>query len=387
VSQDVQALLNEVCEQVAAKVDRERIQTARRRHANMFEWRDEDYMPILFGTFLPSSLEGVKFNWNEQFYDPAKSLFIQMLTVHRQVSGPSDAVPGVRADTGVINCMTIFGAGYQVPEHTKPVIDRYVPKEQLAEFEVPDDISEMGVMPRVREHMEHHLAVLRKWGLDDVVSVYHCDQQGPFDIAAGCRGHEVFLDFYEDPDFLHALLEKATDVYIKVTKFCKALNGEGDGPGNAVGKWMNRGATRMCGDTDILLSPDLYKTFVQPRSARALATLGGGWLHYCGGVTGYNRPEGLHLHELFAHQPDLKGLNWTTAGDWAAEMRKLKELKLVHIGGFPREAGSTLEEHWRRLLSIYDRRCGLILEGAGLREGEEDGAMDLWHRLQDEMFS
>ena len=41
----------------------------------------------------------------------------------------------------------------------------YPSKEALAAFEVPDDLSGLGVLPRMIEHMRHHVAALRERGL------------------------------------------------------------------------------------------------------------------------------------------------------------------------------------------------------------------------------
>jgi len=326
------------------------------------------------------------FNWAEQWHDPDKSLYEQLKGVLSAVAGGSDAVPGVRADMGVINCMTVFGAKYVVPEHTKPVISRYVPKQALRDFQVPQEVSSFGVMPRMIEHMEHHLAVLRDRGLGGLVSVYHCDQQGPFDIAAQARGHEIFVDLYEDADFVHELMAKCTQVYAAVSRLCKRINGEPLDGGNTVGVWMQNGGVRMCGDSDILVGAAQYKEFIQPYQREAFEQFGGGWLHYCGGWKGTGRMEGLHLHELYAEIEGLRGLNWTTGRDWLGEMRRLKNLGLVHIGGVPRNDGESLEEYFRRALSPYDRRCGMIFQHPELKGREADVALEAWHSAQDEIF-
>jgi len=386
VPQDANALLDRICEMVAARIDPRRVADARRRQADMFAWRESDYIPITFGREVEEAKDLPSFDWREQFYDPAKSLYMQMKGVLSSAVSEADNVPGVRADTGVVNCMSIFGAGFDVPAHTKPVVNRPVPKERLAEFEVPEDISALGVMPRMVEHMEHHLAVLRRWGLAELVSVHHCDQQGPFDIAAGARGHEIFVDLYEDPDFVHALMDKCVDVYVKVSRLCKRINGEPLDGGNASGVWLTNGGVRMCGDSDILIGAEMHRQFVAPYEQKALAPFGGGWMHYCGGARGYRRPEGLHLHEVYAGIEGLRGLNWTTAGDWLAELRRLRGLGLVHFGTCDRETGEALEDWFRRVLGAYDRRRGLVFQALGFADGEADRAAEAWRRAQDERF-
>ena len=386
MSRDVKALLDRLCALVAERIRPERILAARRRHADILAGREADSIPMILDRGVPEAKDLPNFNWAEQWHDPAKSLYQQLKdNVLGVVAADGDAVPGVRADTGVINCMTIFGAEYVVPEHTKPVVCRYVPKETLREFQVPDDVSSLGIMPTMVAHMEHHKAALAERGLGDWVNVYHCDQQGPWDIAAQSRGHDIFVDLYDDPQFVHTLMRKAVRIYVAVTKLCKRTSGEPLDSGNAVGYWSESGGVRMCGDSDILIRREQFRQFIQPYEQEALAAFGGGWMHYCGGWPGTGRSEGLHLHDLYAEIEGLRGLNWTTARDWLAEMRRLVDLKLAHLGTLPRQKDESLEEYFRRALSPYDRRAGIIFHPE-LKDGEADRAMDLWHRLQDERF-
>ena len=118
---------------------------------------------------------------------------------------------------------------------------------------------------------------------------------------------------------------------------------------------------------------------------RAFREMGGGWFHYCGGVPGFKRQEGLHLHEVYAGVEGLRGLNWTTAGDWLGEMRRLRDLGLCHVGTLHRDGGETLEDYFRRALSIYPESTGLIFDGPQLRDGEADRAVDTWREVQDQV--
>ncbi len=386
MSQDVKALLDRVCGLIAERIDPQTVDAARRRHADVLAWRETDCLPIRFSVHPPEAADLPRFDWKQQFDDPAKSLYMQLRdTVLPGVCSASDHAHYVRADTGVINCMTVFGAGYVVPEHTKPVVNRYVPKEVLADFEVPADLRPCGVMPRVIEHMEHHRSVLKAHGLSDAIDVTHCDQQGPFDVAAQTRGHEIFTDFYEDPEFAHAMMRKSVQVYVGVTRLCREVSGGPAEGGNAVGVWMDRGGVRMCGDSDILVSPAQFEEFILPYQTQALEQLGGGWLHYCGGVKGFSRPEGLHLHALYTRNPHLRGLNWTTAGDWIGEMRKLAEARVAHIGPLPREQSEPLEAYFRRVLQPYQTRTGLLFD-ADIRPEERAEAVATWGRVQAAVF-
>ncbi|MFW6044936.1 MAG: hypothetical protein ACOCR1_04250 [Planctomycetota bacterium] len=386
MSGDTDELLDRICGLIGDNLDTDRIKTARRRSAEVMAGRETDYLPVSYGAGgLPGEdSDWPRFNWAEQFEDPAKSLYEQLKGVLASVRSGSDALPSVRADTGVINCMTVFGADYEVPEHTKPVITEYVSKDELRQFQVPADVSECGVIPRMVDHMKHHIDALAERGLLEWVDVRHCDQQGPFDIAAQTRGHEIFVDLHADGDFVHELMEKTTDVYVAVSRLCKQINGEPLDGGNVYGVWMRNGGVRMCGDSDVLVSQEHHKEYIAPYQERAFAPFGGGWLHYCGGWEGTGRSEGTHLHESYGSVNGLRGLNWTTAGDWEKEIRKLQELGVVHIGGLPRKSGEPLQDYFRRVLSACSGRKGLIFQNPDLNEDEPGMAMDIWHQVQDE---
>ena len=142
-----------------------------------------------------------------------------------------------------------------------------------------------------------------------MVDVHHCDIQGPFDIACQALGPTIFTEIYDDPEFVHHLMNEATRAYIAVAQLCKTLQGEGETWGNASGFWMKQGGVRVCDDSGILLSRACFEEFVFPYHAKALAPFGGGWLHYCGGVPGGGRAEGVHLHDMYCRIPGLRGLN------------------------------------------------------------------------------
>jgi hypothetical protein len=387
VAENSGELLKRVLDLAARTLNDPRLAQARRRQADTFAWRESDYIPIVFAAPI-EALEGLpEFDWAEQFADPAASLYMQVKTNLLPLAASGcDYVPAVRADTGVINGPTILGAPYATPAHTKPVVTAHVPKEALDRFEVPDDVRPLGVMPVMVRHTRHHLEALARAGLGGRIGVHHCDLQGPFDIAAQARGHdEIFLDLYTDAEFVRRLMEKCTSVYIKMARLSKQLAGDPPASGHANEYWMERGSVRLCDDSGILVGPDLYGRHLAGYIARALEPFGGGWIHYCGGVPDGNRPEGLHLHQWYCSTPLVRGVQFTTARDLPGEVRRLHARRVVYLGGLPRGRDEPLANYFRRALSLCPDRRGMIFH-ADVRAGEHAGAMDAWHRLQDEVL-
>jgi hypothetical protein len=241
------------------------------------------------------------------------------------------------------------------------------------------------------EHTQHHLAALKAAGLYGRIGIHHCDLQGPFDIAAQARGHdEIFLDLYIDTDFVHELMAKCTEIFIRMATLCKTLVGDAMGSGLANDYWMEPGSVRLCDDSGILVSPNLYREHLAAYIGKAMAPFGGGWIHYCGGVPNGNRPEGLHLHESYFSQSQVRALQFTTAGDLEREVRRLREHKVVWLAvawydSLTRDGAQTSETLFRRLIALCDVRRGMIVT-APVEPTELAGAMELWHCLQDEAW-
>ena len=387
-TKDAKSLLKRVLDRAGELLDAERVAQAKRRQADVLAWRQSDYLPILFGAPVPEAEALPEFDWAEQFADPAASLYMQIRNeVLPAAAAGCDYVPTVRADTGVINGPSVLGAPYDVPAHTKPVINAHVPRPELAAFEVPDDITALGVVPTMVEHTRHHLAALGEAGLRELVGLRHCDLQGPFDIAAQARGHdETFLDMYVDQDFFHVLMEKSLDIFVKLAKLSKSLAGDPIDSGHANEYWMDAGSVRLCDDSGILVSAEMFAELLATYVGRALEPFGGGWVHYCGGIPDGNRPEGLHLHEVYCAVPKMRGLQFTTGRDWPGEVKKVIDRKVAYLGSLPRSPDEPLDEYFRRVLNLCDGRRGMILH-APVAPDETRTAMATWHRVQDEIFT
>ncbi|MHB9071772.1 MAG: uroporphyrinogen decarboxylase family protein [Sedimentisphaerales bacterium] len=385
----MEQLLDKIFCIVHRYIDVNSIRHAKYRISQVLAGNAVDYLPMaVISKQVPEIKALPDFNWSQQWHDPAKSLYMQLKNnILPALAGGGDFVPAVRADTGAINCASVFGVKYTVPEHTKPVVTEYLPYERIMQFEMPKDISSLGVLPKMLEHVEYHKQALMKSGLSEHILIGHCDLQGPFDIAAMVRGHDIFTDFYEAPDFVHHIMKICTKVFVTVAKLHSNLICSKTQFGISDGIYMENGFGRICADTDILVSPQLHEDFIFPYLQEALNALGGGWLHYCGGLPGYNRPEGLHLHSIFMKLKMLRALNWTTAKDWTREMKLLHDCNMPYIGYVARADGQSLYEYFRMVLSPYTARKGFVFVWPKLEQYEMDYAMDVWYKIQDEIFN
>ena len=382
---EIQEAISLVCELARTHIDPAAVRRAKERQAAVLAWEEPDYLPMSFGMPVPAMDALPYYDWAQQWDDPRKSFVEQMKGVIWMGATGADAVPEMRADLGVVCAPSLFGVGFVAPAHMKPMVNQFIAKDTLRDFVLPEDIRALGVMPRLIEHTAHHLALLREQGLTEVVGFHHCDTQGPFDIACQVLGHDIFTEVYDDPDFVHQLMAQTTQAYIRLSRLCKALQGEGEVGGNASGYWMKRGGVRACDDSGILLPARLFEEFNLPYMAQAITAFDGGWIHYCGGVPGGGRAEGIHLHDLYLKIPRLCGFNFTTGKDLDAEIRKVLAQRIAYIGLTARGEQESLADYFRHALALCPGRKGLILN-AEIRGDEYGEALDMWHSLQDEMF-
>lgn len=149
-----------------------------------------------------------------------------------------------------------LGCQLRYPGETFPeIVERAVKKKSdLAKLKVPDGTRD-GRMPWVLEVND----ILGE-KLGDVMGIYGA-VSAPFSIAANLRGFEQLLaDAYEDPDFVHALMEFVTQV---VVSFGKLQTERGAMSTTLIDAWA----------APPLLNLALFDEFVLPYTARALGAL------------------------------------------------------------------------------------------------------------------
>ena len=165
-----------------------------------------------------------------------------------------------------------------------------------------------------------------------------------FNLAHLLYGDQLFYDLYDDPAFIHVLLEKATALYIAGTKLLKAWIDEPLDDGFHFSAALANGGVRACNDTVTLLAPATIAEFVMPYEQRALAAFGGGFVHYCGSNAA------LYAEEL--RNPYTRGLNFGNPEryDFGVVIPQLIDAGKCYMGTIARTAGESLEAYFRRVI-------------------------------------
>jgi uroporphyrinogen-III decarboxylase len=355
------------------------IETGRRRQAAIWRDQEPDYLPIIvFGPGAPERERFPSFDLRECYYDREKMLLEQLWGMISLVAGRSDGVPSMRANTGTGTLATVFGCTNTVFADKMPWITSHLSREEADAFEPPDDVGSAGEMPRVLDYMAFFAEKL-----DGRACVYCADTQSPLDLAHLVIGDAIFTEVYDDPAFVHRLLEKCLRVSRDAHRLMKQASGEPlDAGAHSNGLWMENGGIRLCEDSTTLFRGDMVDEFAAPYADRLAADFSGAWVHFCGG--------GPDMFRRMLAIPHARGVNFGNPErfDPAEVLPACIEAGKFYYGRFERPDGESLREHFLRLLRALDgRRKGLILT-APQREGDPPGPeiVALWRELQDEIL-
>lgn len=129
----------------------------------------------------------------------------------------------------------------------------------------------------LREYIEN-------WdGTFGIVPYVHFD---PLDLCNQWRGNDLFMDYYDHPAKLHALLERATACILELEAHMRANFLDGYGfEGCVMGPWTP--GTYLSCDAGDMGGPDIIAEFAVPYTQRIVQAWGGAYLHH---------------HELGIHQ-------------------------------------------------------------------------------------
>jgi hypothetical protein len=295
------------------------------------------------------------------------------------VDWPTDGIPTVRPNLGVIFVPAMAGLAYSTPDDSMPW-----PGEPLSRAAIRQargvDVAGSETMRLAAEFYALH----RQSGRDDLAA-YQADTQGVFDIAHLLYGERAFYEM-ADPDeqpWIDELLETALALYCQATRQLKTLLDEPAGSmihghGTSQGVFFPTAGARLAEDTAVLLSPAMIERFVLPMIRRAAAPFGGVFIHFCG-----KHPKLLEqvckLDEVRAidlGNPEMYDSAWV--------LERCAGTRTVLYSRMAAEPGETWESYVRRLGGLV-RRTGarVILRPTVFPEGRDECAAmrDLWRHL------
>lgn len=100
----------------------------------------------------------------------------------------------------------------------------------------------------------------------------------PLDLAAALRGEEIYYDFYDQPDKLHALLDYCADATVFLAKDLYTL-AENYLSSAEYGLLWTTKMINMSEDIACMISADLYRRFCAPATQKVIDAFGSGHMH------------------------------------------------------------------------------------------------------------
>jgi hypothetical protein len=315
--------------------------------------------------------------YSERFEDPRAMWDAEMRWARAILDWPTDGIPTVRPNLGVVFIPAIGGQAYEIREGQMPWPGAPLGREAIrAVGEV--DVASTKLMRLAAEFYEIHRA---EGG--DAIAAYHPDTQSVFDVAHLLNGKSVFYDVADEPEWVHELLEVCLDLYLRVSRHIKSLLREPEttmvhGHGTPQGVCFPDAGARTSEDTATLLSPRMIQEFVLPYTERALRPFGGGFVHFCG----HHR----RLFERLCESPLVRAIDLGNSEDYDCRwlLERCAASNTVLYSRIAAEPGEDWRAYVRRLAGLVREtgaRC-ILRPMAHPDSREECAAMrDTWHEL------
>jgi hypothetical protein len=199
------------------------------------------------------------------------------------VDWPTDGIPTVRPNLGVIFVPTMASQGYTVKSDQMPWPGEPISRDAIrAARDI--DVSSSELMSLARDFYRIH-----RERASDSIAPYHADTQGVFDIAHLLYGDHTFYDMADSKEraWIDELLDICHHLYVNATVQVKQMIGEDmgsmiHGHGTAQGLFFPNAGVRSAEDTPTLLSPRMIEEMILPVIDRVAEVFEGVFVHYCG---------------------------------------------------------------------------------------------------------
>jgi hypothetical protein len=181
--------------------------------------------------------------------------------------------------------------------------------ERLIDSSLPDFTNGFGA--HVLSVGEKYMEIKQKYPkIDKYIRIDHPDCQGPFDLCELLYGSGIFVDLFDKPDLIHALLRKITDFYKAFLHKWFSIVPAIDDYHSHFGV-LHKGSICIRDDSAMNISPDFYEEFIYPYDYEVLKYFNGGAVHFCGRGDHYIKKmsEMDCLYHVDMSQPEYNNIN------------------------------------------------------------------------------
>ncbi|NMB98561.1 MAG: hypothetical protein GYA02_18465 [Clostridiaceae bacterium] len=309
------------------------------------EFPEDKPQPLLLHCNLDSEENEFypSYNYKEIHYDKEKMFISGLKGAMTAAYGGCEAVPSVRANMGCGIFPTLFGIKQELFEDKMPWVQEHLSKDVLAKMG-PEDLKIGDEFKAGLEHMSYMAERLEGTGC----MVYPMDLQGVFDTAHIVYGDQIFYDLYDDPEFIHHLLNLSCNALIMGMEVCFKVLPDSEkriAHYNSLVIPREKGGIKISEDTSTLLSKEHIEEFVAPYTHKLLAYFGGGYVHYCG--------KNPHLFESVMAEPLAYGLNLgnTDMHDMEYILKRCAQSGKIYYGGINKQESESLYDYFKKYLS------------------------------------
>jgi hypothetical protein len=233
----------------------------------------------------------------EAVEDPAKMLINELWYGRASSMGwleiRDDQPLQVRPNMGIGLCASTFGAKIGVVKNNPPWVEPLtkdisaIPDaicKALDEHDV-EDAPNRGWIPRVSQFYEYFKQIISEYPtVEKCVAVIMPDLQGPFDTAAFLWGSDIFLALYTEEELTNRLLAAIAKTQVRLHDHLRQWVGREllpKGYSQQHGLMISGNILIRC-DSNLMISPEMFKKHIFPWDEYVVKNVGGGSFHSCG---------------------------------------------------------------------------------------------------------
>ena len=234
----------------------------------------------------PAGIDWPQIGVNAALADYDAMVLQQFGGVSAALAAGSGLLLNVRCNYGSSILPSLFGVEMYVMDEALDTLPTSVPLNDVNAIrrllDAPGPAPTAGWGGRVLEMGARFAEIAGEYpNIGRWVSIYHPDCQGPMDVVEVIWGSSMFYALYDQPDLVHALLERVVQTYLRFMQaWIEIVPFQPDG--NSHWGFYHRGRLMLRDDSAMNLSRSMVEEFICPYDQRLLEAFGGGAIHFCG---------------------------------------------------------------------------------------------------------
>ncbi|MCX6991947.1 MAG: hypothetical protein NT011_02270 [Kiritimatiellaeota bacterium] len=336
-------------------IDLDYVTEVEARHIALWEGKPFDRLPCIVD--MPTPNDWPTYPFTECWDDIEKNFMTCMGNVYSGALLRDDRTYHIEPEYGVVNIPELLQVPSVVTNEGNSMSEGLNDANKIRELVargIPSFDSRLN--RKVEAFEDFARTVLNQYKkLSQCVHLNVPNLQGPFDLACLVWGREIMTGLYDEPKLVEDLLDLVTDTYIQYGIYHKRRIGAPmDSAWHAAGVRLVHGGVRICNDSAVLVSGEVYRSLIKSRDLRAFAPFHGGWVHYCGNGNHFVNDllDMEPVHYLHLGNPDMH--------DILALARKIagKDKVLVWSGSLDKIREACEITGYTRILALPENRYG-----------------------------